>query len=684
MTTRSIAEKRALVFATRMRFSAESQVIKDTAIDKLIERQLYILHNEEGVTSHEIEQQEAICLPDETPVITRLDVEKSLKRLEDSNKIVSKTISNQVKYRLSEQALQEHQEIQESTEKRFSQIMARLFKNAPEGIQPYYAPFLECLCIIFSQLGETYVRLIKGDVGLDELLRSPIIRQASQAVIKKCPSIDKVLFKSAVLSFFQDTHPDYDLIKWNMAQNYYVAKALGLDPSGHILSKEVFGGAVFYLDTNVLINALEPKARHHGTFKAFSKACKSLQIQLHTCQISLDELRRVVDRHCQLIEKVADQISDDIAPKIRGEFFRIYREQLKAGAPVDFETLFSSFYEPMGELAQAYEVNLVDDSWFVNAAEEQEIQNLLQEIQREYKAKRGRPKYKASALHDALLLQWLQMERERSTPNTWLVTLDTSLPGFVAQKKGESSSPLAITLDALLQWISPMAIYEDADEFEVATIFSEAVKYQLLPRETYFDLSDFLVFAEMEWSCKELPSEDVEKCIRYVKAKAPSLDPSEAADREKIAREISRFFADPGRKYKEDLQRLESMLETSRLEGERQRKEFQREIKSRDEKIGGLTKNLDGLREDGRKQTLKQSALFRTMIVAFLFIIYETAIIYLVWKYGDGVNFLQNLTNSWVIIATGGIVGPALFWFILGKERILALGWPFTKLAKIE
>jgi len=684
MTTRSIAEKRALVFTARIRFSAESQVVKDTTIDKLIERQLYVLHNKKGISSQEIEQQDAICLADGTPVIARLDIEKALKRLKGSNKIITIKISGEAKYRLSEQALQEHQETQEATERRFSQVMQRLFKNTPEGIQPYEAPFLECLCIIFSQLGEAYARLIKREVGIDELLRAPIIRQAFQTVDTKYPSINKKLFKSVVLSFFQDTHPDYDLIKWNMAQNYYLAKALGLDPSGHILSKEVFGGAVFYLDTNILINALEPRAKHHGTFKAFSKACKALQIQLQTCQISLNELRTVVDYHCELIEKVADQISNDIAPKIRGVFFRIYREHLEAGAPIDFETLFSSFYGPMEELAQAYEVKLIDDPWFVEAVEKQETQKLLEKIRREYKAKRGFSKGKASALHDALLLQWLQLERERSAPNTWIVTLDTSLPGFIAQEEGVPDHPLAITLDALLQWISPMTIYEEADEDEVAAIFSEAVKEQLLPRETFFDLSDFIVFAEMEYSCKELPSKDVEDCIRYLKVKAPSLDPSKATDREKIAHEISRFFADPGRKYKEDLQRLESMLEASRVESACQRDESRKEIKARDEKIEKLAKNLDNLEEGWRKKALKQSALLRTIVVVLLSLIYEATIIYLVWKYGDGVNFFQKLVKSWVAVATGGIVGPALFWFILGKERIHVLGWPFTKFAKIE
>ena len=70
----------------------------------------------------------------------------------------------------------------------------------------------------------------------------------------------------------------------------------------------------------------------------------------------------------------------------------------------------------------------------------------------------------------------------------------------------------------------------------------------LLPQNIFFDTRDFLVFGEMEWSTKELPADDVEDCIRSLKSAHPNLDPTDPADREKISREIAKFFADPGKK----------------------------------------------------------------------------------------------------------------------------------------
>ena len=50
----SITDKRSLIVATRMRFSPESQQTRETATDKIIERQLFILDQEIGGTAQEI------------------------------------------------------------------------------------------------------------------------------------------------------------------------------------------------------------------------------------------------------------------------------------------------------------------------------------------------------------------------------------------------------------------------------------------------------------------------------------------------------------------------------------------------------------------------------------------------------------------------------------------------------
>ena len=275
MNTSDIARKRSILFSARIRFSPETQPVRDTAIDKIIEHDLLIADREEGLTLQEMEEQGAVSFAGGTPAISRLDMQKSLERLVEMNRlrVIASGKQDQKRYRLSEKALQELWEMQQSTERRFSRVVDGLFRNAEEGSSAYVTPFLECLCIIFSRLGEAYVRLIKGEVGLDELLSLPSVLRALGEITTRYPSINQLLFKAAVFSFFRDSDPDYDAIKWNMAQNYYVAKALGLDPSGYLLSKEVFGGAVFYLDTNVLIDgALESKGRYHRSFQVLSSA----------------------------------------------------------------------------------------------------------------------------------------------------------------------------------------------------------------------------------------------------------------------------------------------------------------------------------------------------------------------------------------------------------------------------
>ncbi len=62
----------------------------------------------------------------------------------------------------------------------------------------------------------------------------------------------------------------------------------------------------------------------------------------------------------------------------------------------------------------------------------------------------------------------------------------------------------------------------------------------------------------MEIETAQLPVEDVEACVREIRKVGPNLDPGRAEDREKIAKTIQRFFANPGTKFKRALADLET------------------------------------------------------------------------------------------------------------------------------
>jgi len=660
-----IAQKRSILLTARVRFSPEIQPVKEAAIDKIIEQILFVSNRGKGLSLKDI--QDAFSSEIGGYAINLSDMKNSLKRLVEKRRIIRKRKRTLELYELADEVKHEIADLQRHAEERFNSIVKRLFKNAKEGPMAYQGPFFEFLCIIFSQLGEESVRLIKGDIKGAKFLSSPSIPSILEKIKEEFCSIDHALFGNAATSFFQDSDPEYDAIKWNIAQNYYIAKALGLDPTGALLSKEIFGHATFYLDTNIIIAALEPKHRHHESFLAFNKSCRQLGIALKVCQITLDELQNWLIYQRSLMEKVIDQIPDETASKIRSIFYEIYCEKKMSGEAVNIDDLFQSFVSPKDNLESLFEVQLEDDTWFDEAADKPETKSFAQTLGAQYSKVRRYPKGPRTALHDAILILWLQKLRKENEVNNWLITTDTTLPGLVPQNT--SSESLAITLDALLQWISPLAVLE-SEENSFAAIFANMIKYRLLPQERIFDLEDFLIFDEMNMSCKELPAEDVEGCVRYIKANAPMLDPSNSADREKLAYEVSKFFADPGRKYKQEIERLES-------ENVKIKQEYEENLKDRNREI-------EELKERTKKESLRRSAWFRVGITATIFLLLEGLVIFLASLYGAGPNFFQKVVNSWPFLGIPVVLAIPIGWFIIGKERLKNLGWPVTKIFKQE
>ena len=426
MPADEIARKRSVLLSARIRFSPQTQPIRETAIEKIIEQNLLIADKERELSIEDIEKLGAVCFAGGVPAIPTAETQKGLDRLVARGRVIPGRRDSLRTYRLSQATLTELWEAQHLAEARFNKVVLRLFQNAEQKAISYSTPLLESLCLIFATLGESYVEVIKGEMTRDDLVRSPSIAETIRDIKAKYTFIDQDLFGSALVSFFRDSDPDFDAIKWNLAQNYYVAKALGIDPSGYLLSEEIFGGGVFYLDTNILIPALEPSARHYRSFQSLGKACRNLNIEVHVCQISLDELRRVVAYNRDLIQKVADQIPDLTGPRVRGIFFDVYREQLGQYGKVNLDELFASFYDPMRMLNQAYQVSRIDDRWFVEAEEDPVTLRIAESVKRESLSKRNRSKGSRAALHDALLLRWIASERGKRGLKVWLITLDTS------------------------------------------------------------------------------------------------------------------------------------------------------------------------------------------------------------------------------------------------------------------
>lgn len=648
---KDIKRKRAILLTTKLRFSSDVQPKKESAIDKIIEQILPFDKNKIGLTQHEIKN---IIYYESGSYILDKEIRNSIARLIERERIISeKDRENNIFYKLSEETYLEVEKIKQQAEDTFNSIVRRLFKNAKEGYKAYFDPFLEFLCIVFSSLGDEYVKILTGAFKKSDLFTGASFSLALKNIKENFPSIDRPLFKDAVITFFRDSDPDYDTVKWNMAQNYYIAKVWGMDPDGVLLSKEIFNKAVFYLDTNIIIPALEPNDIYHDSFLVFKDACKQLGIELKICQVSLDELDRLIESQRGLLEKVGNQITDDLAKKINSVFYQIYSEQKKSKETFDLDDVFINFNSPKDDLKSKFNIELEDDQWFYIAKKSPDILNFSKDLKIRYSEMKVKQlKRDNAAIHDAILLFWLQKLREENN-NIWLITLDSSLPGAIPVTQNNNLRSLAITLDLVLQWISPV-VAQEGKEIDFSEIYGKMIQSRFLPQEKIFDLQDFLIFNQVGIDCKELPPEDVEKSIRYIKNELPTLDPSKPVDREKLGYELRKYFVSPDRKYKQQLESLEKENETLK------------------EQIA----NIKGYQQ-------KISAQSRMAFTIILFLIIEGTIVYYSSKYGQGENLFQKLLNSWYFLAIGSVITIILGWFIVGKERLKNLGFPFNKIFRI-
>lgn len=654
---------------------------------------------DQGLDAHDLQQSGALSFTDGFLALTDRDVRQSLVRLAESNRLLTLPVVAPRRYRLSEEVRGELYQRQAQNEERLTRVTHKLFRNADDpGI--YEEPFYNAISKIFSQLGETYVRCLQNDLSRAELLATPSVARVLQDLRRTRGNIDEGIFGEGMTTFFRDADPDYESIKWNLAQNYYVARALGFDPSGQILSRNIFAGATLFIDTNVILPALEPLAQHHKSFRLLKQACSELDIEISVAQLSLDELRHLVMKQRELIENVASEVPDALAGKVKGVFFAMYRDQIERTGRVDLNHLFDRFDNASSVLTDEYQVETIDSRWFDDAGNSNEVKALAEELRTESQNRRAwHPKTLTAAMHDAVLLKFIEYQRQETNAKAWLLTLDHLLPEVGTNGlHGRRQGALAITLDAFLQWLSPISSISEINEEQFANIFSEAVKYSLLPHDSFFELQDFIMFAQMELECKSLPPEDVEGCIRMLRAKAPELNPNSVVDREKLSYEIHKYFSDGGRKYKQELatkeqekldlqshadlelSKLQELLERERLTAETERLERERETKALREEGAAEIARVNAKKDEAeaRASAYGRLAWCVALLAALIGISIACAL-----RFENASNDYQKLKNAMPFFV--GLLGAwvVVCWFILGtKARLAALGWPFTKLLK--
>lgn len=647
-----VARKRAILASARLQFSPELQEVREQAIDLCVEHLLFGLDCEEGIGFDDAVRLLTSQFGAASSFVRLGELATSLSRLQARGGVV---VLETDRYRLSASRREDLALTERAAKNRLNSVASVLFPNVGQRFSEYREAFYEVLSIVFSELGQAYVHVLTGRSSKADLNKAASVETALRYVRKSRKNLDQGVLAAAIRRFFEIPNPDFDALKWNLAQNYYISKSLGLDNGAQLLTRELFGGSNVLLDTNVLLHAVDADSSRHETFKTLAEICSVLGVDLQVAQISIDEARCVAAAARTTANKVHDVIPGNLAARIDNIFYRAY---LRGGESLDE---FFSRFDNLGERLKTFGVDVVDDVWFSDPNNTRMFEAVRDQIRKDTAARKPRPKTYRAAMHDAQLLTWAAREAA-SGDKVIIVTLDRSLRFADAG----ASTAQVISLDAMLQWLSPIAV---TTSFDFSRIFAESIKYQILPAENFFDLEDFIVFAEMEWDCKVLPPEDVEACLATIKASAGQLDPRSAADREKLARRVRKFFANPGRKLTEQKHEFEAkILQFEQKNGELQ-ETHRSELLSHSEHLAQVSTLLATLRTEvgelrsavanrdtaigelSRTRDLLAISLaqWRRGVAAGTWLVILATVLWIAATFGDGNNLWQKVASSWSI-----------------------------------
>ncbi len=632
---RDPVKSRAILANTVFRFFPQIQTIRDSALVGIVERILVFYQTEKGLKPHQISD---LFRNLYGCSLTNIQVELALKSLVEQGSVIEIGKKNRF-CKCTQKAIDAITELVRESERLLSKIVDLLFANSDRSVTDYYYPFLYALSIIFSNLGDNCIRVIRGE-AFDGHNANRLLEYA----LKKTAAIYKGVvddyFESRIIFFFEDSRtPEFTTLKWNMSQNYYISKSLGFDPTGTLLSEELFQNAIFYLDTNILIAALGPELRNFNTILAIITACKRLNIEFRICEISILELKIWASRQHQLLEKVLDQIPTETAPKVRSSILQLFNEKKAMNSEITVSDIMSPFEDPKEHLPKSLDADYEDDTWFDENKDSPEIRKFANKIAQKYLALRKRNKHEKSALHDSLLMNWISKKIKDENEKAWLITMDTSLTSL---KVPSMDRTCAVNLDSIVQWLSPLGS-STQESFE--EVFAEMIKNWLLPQERVFDLEDFLLFDELNMNCKSLPAEDVEECLRFIRKNAPTLNPHRAKDREKLMYTVSKFFADPGRKYAESIDRMEkekqelqTQLKLRKQEIEQVKCEMSKNLSEKDHQIEALSDKIKSISYIILESQKRRKTIWKLTIGVVVFLVFCGGITFVSLKYVKGDN----------------------------------------------
>lgn len=194
-----------------------------------------------------------------------------------------------------------------------------------------------------------------GELTREELIGTIDVRAAFQAAIEGISLSPEAIDSLEVrcLNFLRSSARTDEELKFRLTQGYYVSQLLELDSAQfNPLSDDAFCGAIFYIDTNVLLaRLLSDEAA--AMFDEVVRLAARLGIQLRVTRETINETRAVTIGRLEDLEAVIETVPEELIEKTQDQILRSFltlRTEQPDITPKEFMSRFDKIPELLKDL----------------------------------------------------------------------------------------------------------------------------------------------------------------------------------------------------------------------------------------------------------------------------------------------------------------------------------------------
>ena len=354
----SIDEKRQILYSSLLRYSSEAITLREKALDRVVIGTLFGSTDEDPFRIGRI--QKNLQFGPSAPVIREDTIQETLSRLKNQGTVECTLLRKKHAYFLTEKGNEEFNSIVENAENLLANVVKGYLKDTDHLLSFEAASdvFIKFIFESFAMFGQIIAKNVTGVLKNEDLINSINPEDAFKAAVQ-----GKDISEEAIQSLFarcsnflKSSDPNDEKLKFQLTQGFYFTQLLGINGDRfNPLTDLAFSGAIFYLDTNVLLVGLLQTEDDVDIFDEITHIAQRVGIEIRVTKATIDEAYHVAIEHIAHINKFFDILPTELMKRTDDDFLKAFLKSHEKDSSITPE----KFIEPFNRLSHCRPVKIL-------------------------------------------------------------------------------------------------------------------------------------------------------------------------------------------------------------------------------------------------------------------------------------------------------------------------------------